>query len=225
MDEKLYRCREVVKSLLNGRELEIPVISQHPEHQKHYRALRAQGHTHAEAETIADDLWQTRWYEEFVVVADRNGAFIRIPVYSKDKKIQAAYQYLRQMGESHNSADMTITRQGPRIGLCDTTLLRTPIMHGNQFLRNPQGGEIARKKAEAAGVSTTGKFYHPGIATELYDPEAWVGSISDIQDVCKRRGWNFKYQDGEMKIQATADFSQDIPKQYRAKKRKKKVAA
>src|SRR5690349_6003192 len=117
MDEKLYAKREVIK--VGGREVEIPVISTHPEHQAPYREARQEGVAHEEAERYADNKWQTRWYAEWVIIYDQDGKHMQVPRYSQDKDVQEYYQYLRAIGESHNSADMAISRRGPLIGLCD----------------------------------------------------------------------------------------------------------
>lgn len=45
-----------------------------------------------------------------------------------------------------------------------------------------------KAKAEAAGVSTTGKHYYGSLADELGDPSAWVGSDSEAIATAKRKG-------------------------------------
>ncbi len=102
------------------------------------------------------------------------------------------------------------------IGLCDTHMLRDAYKTRESFddPHDQKRTEIYRKKAEAAGVSTTGKWYHPGLAVELGDPMAWVGSISDIKDVCKMRGWDVTYSEGELKIKHNVDMSKTLKEQY-----------
>lgn len=63
--------------------------------------------------------------------------------------------------------------------------------NGNQFEKTPDVGDDYRAKAEAAGVSTTGKIYLSGLARFSGDPEAWVSDRGDVQRaVEKRPGWS-----------------------------------
>lgn len=102
------------------------------------------------------------------------------------------------------------------IGLCDTAMLRSAYKTRDSFddPTDQKRTELYRKKAAEAGVSTTGKWYHPGLAVELGDPKAWVGSISDIMDVCKMRGWEASYSEGELKIKQNGDLSMSLKEQY-----------
>jgi len=106
------------------------------------------------------------------------------------------------------------------IGLCDTHMLRDAL--GSRAELDRKGdrdrSDLYARKAKEAGVSTTGKWYHPGLALEVGDPMAWVGSISDIKEVCKQRGWNTKYEDGEIKIEMPADLGLTPKEQFGAKK-------
>jgi hypothetical protein len=45
-----------------------------------------------------------------------------------------------------------------------------------------------KRKAEAAGVSTSGKHYYGSLATRPGDPEAWCGSADDAIATAKRKG-------------------------------------
>jgi len=213
MDEKLYSKRRVI--FIDGREREVPVVHNNPEYQKVYEEYRQAGHVHSEALFAAHDASQTKYYEHFVVVARHDGRLIKIPVYSHDPDIQGKYKRLRQMGESHNSADMVVTGQSPGLGLTDTALLKYDLLHNQFSHKDSQArGDALAEEARKLGISTTGKFYHPGIAAKWGDPEAWVGSIDDIKDVCKRRKWTFDISEGEMKIGVRADLGKPLEKQF-----------
>lgn len=79
-------------------------------------------------------------------------------------------------------------------------------------------GELLRKNARKAGISTAGKWYDPSLALEVGDPMALVGSIEDIKEVCKLRGWNTRMVDGELKVEIPADLSKNAKEQFRSKK-------
>jgi len=213
MNEKLYAKRQVIK--IDGREVEIPVVHPNPMYQGIYVEFRQAGKTHAEAEYEAEDASQTKYYETFTVVVRHDGKFIKIPIYSDDEEVQTRYMQLRQMGETHNGADLVITRKTAVIGLCDTVLLKSDLIVSQFSHKDSQArGDALAEKARAMGISTTGKFYHPGIAVEFGDPRAWVGSISDIKEVCKDRNWSFDIKDNEMKIGVRCDLAQTLQAQF-----------
>ncbi len=62
--------------------------------------------------------------------------------------------------------------------------------NGNQFEKRPAHGDAYKKKANAAGVSTTGKVYLSGLAEEPGDPRAWVSGRGDVRRLLEERGWN-----------------------------------
>lgn len=215
MNEKLYSKRTSVR-LDNGMEIEIPVITNNKDRQELYASYRQRGMPHGDAETLVEDDRQTQFYTNFVAVARHDGIFIKIPVYSDDPEKQQKYAHLRQMGESHNSAEAAIEKGSPLIGLCDTNLLKYDLLH-NQFAakkNDDERGDALAEKARSMGISTKGKFYHPGIAAEYGDPRAWVGSIGDIQQVCKDRGWDFNIRDNNMQIGVKADMSKTLAQQF-----------
>lgn len=214
MNEKLYAKRETVRTDA-GDEIDIPVVSSFSSHQKLYRELRLAGKSHEDAEAAYEDERQTAHYESFLIIARNDGKLIKVPHYSDDPEIQTAYESLRAAGESHNSADMTITRQGPSIGLCDTTLLRSSLLY-NQYDDSDDVGKLIKKRAKEAGISTTGKFYHPGLACSLGDPTALVGSIDDIKYRAKERGWSCDVKEGNLKLGIPADLSRNISQQVPA---------
>ncbi len=67
--------------------------------------------------------------------------------------------------------------------------------------------KILTDEAKRRGVSTTGKWYDPQLATYEGDPMAWVGSIADVKAVCKIRGWECIFRDGRYEIKIPLDMS------------------
>jgi len=217
MNEKLYSKKSCVR-LDDGTEIEIPVITNNKDRQELYAHYRASGIAHDEAERIVEDDRQTQYFMEFVMVARHDGVFIKIPVVYADER-QDKYKMLRQIGESHNSAESAISKSSATIGLCDTNLLKYDLLH-NQFAakkNDDQRGDALAESARKAGISIQGKFYHPGLAVEYGDKRAWVGSISDIKQVCKDRNWDFAIRDGNMQIGVKADLSKSLAQQYGSK--------
>lgn len=100
------------------------------------------------------------------------------------------------------------------IGICDTNMLRDAYKSRFDFDDQTDfRGDLYAKKAKAAGVDTTGRWYLPSLAIEVGDPFAWVGSINEIKEKCQMRGWAFSITDGEIKIGIPADISKPIAQQ------------
>lgn len=59
--------------------------------------------------------------------------------------------------------------------------------NGKQFQNNPGLGNFYRSKAKAAGVSTVGRVYEPGIARYAGDPQAWIEGTGDLLRVARER--------------------------------------
>jgi len=97
------------------------------------------------------------------------------------------------------------------IGICDTNLLRDSLKSRYDFDdKSDDRGPLYAAKAKAAGVDTTGRWYHPGLAVELGDPMAWVGSMDEIKERCKLRGWEYSIVDGEIRIGIPSDLSKPL---------------
>lgn len=215
MDERLYPKHQTIR--IDDADVLVPVVSNNPDRQELYSNYRQSGLTHADAESLVEDIRQTQYYEKFVGVVRHDGRLIQIPIYSEDQAIQKKYMTLRQIGESHNSADMAITGKGPGLGLTDSVLLSYDLLH-NQFsapLEDLRGDALA-KEAKQRGISTTGKFYHPMLATHFGDAEAWVGSIDEIKQRCKRLGWECSIKGGELEIIQKADINKKVAEQFTA---------
>lgn len=103
------------------------------------------------------------------------------------------------------------------IGLCNTNMMKHALRSVDIF-DDPTDptGQILMKKAKAAGISTAGKWYDPSLALEVGDPHALVGSMEDIKEVCKMRGWTSKIEDGNLKLGVPADLSKTPMQQFGA---------
>lgn len=106
---------------------------------------------------------------------------------SDDPEIQAAYEQMREAGESHMIADLLAHRKTP----ASRTDREFTLGHcnGNQFAGNPVAGNYYNRVAKEAGVSTTGKQYLGQLAKYPGDPRAWVSSRGDVAKICKENGW------------------------------------
>lgn len=108
------------------------------------------------------------------------------PGVSHDTRIQNRYVELRMNGQSHNMAEVLATRSFP--GTRTDREFQLGRCNGNQFEDTPARGNWYRQAAESRGVSTTGKFYHDGLAQYPGDPLAWVSDRSDVLRVARERG-------------------------------------
>lgn len=88
------------------------------------------------------------------------------------------------------------------IGICETSFQRDFGSKGDYLEKcsDPiRRGELLAA-AKRAGKSTYGKNWNPALATSMTDPDAWVGSMDDIQRVCKKRGWRYGVKDGNVDV-------------------------
>ena len=117
---------------------------------------------------------------------------MKYPLVSHEPEIQAAYEDLRERGQSHNMADMLAHAEPPSLGSTDQGFLKGHVC-GNQFERTPATrfmGDHYAKKAQAAGVNITGKIYLRGLANFPGDPEAWVSDRHDVKKLLEKRNWS-----------------------------------
>lgn len=94
-------------------------------------------------------------------------------------------------------ADMLASGRPPRGKTDDTFLAIQDNCNGKQFERQPGVGDLYRRRARAAGVSTTGKVYLSALAEYPGDPHAWVAGRGDVRRRCEERGWGC---DGAVKV-------------------------
>jgi hypothetical protein len=96
------------------------------------------------------------------------------------------YMTCRAEGTAHRLAIVLATGQFP--GVRTDVEFNRGRCNGNQFERCPGLGDYYRRAAEAAGVSTTGKYYSAALAEYPGDPEAWVADRHDVLAVARRKG-------------------------------------
>lgn len=113
------------------------------------------------------------------------------PFVSDVESVQAHYELCRQNGCAHALAEMLATRTFPGTKGTDRSFMQGRMHQtgGQQFEHLPQwmGQEYVRK-ALAAGVNPTGKWYSGGLARFPGDPKAWVDGLSDVKRVAEERG-------------------------------------
>jgi hypothetical protein len=108
------------------------------------------------------------------------------PVVGRDIRVQARYIRMRMNGQSHRMAEMLATRSFP--ALRTDTEFNKGRCNGNQFEGCPARGDWLRAQAEAAGVSTTGKYYSSALAEYPGDPRAWISDRGDVLRVARENG-------------------------------------
>jgi hypothetical protein len=122
------------------------------------------------------------------------------------------YLEMRLGGQSHKFAEMMATRSFPAIRT--DSEYNKGRCNGNQFEAVPGLGNLLRKQAEAAGVSTTGKYYCHGLAEYPGDPEAWVGGRGDVLAVAKKKGMSVQgsveYTHPERAPMADVEIADDL---------------
>lgn len=84
-------------------------------------------------------------------------------------------------------AEMFAARQPPGTRGTDRAFLEGRE-NGKQFEREPHVGDRYRRMAKRAGVETTGRIYHPGLASRPGDPNAWIADTSDLLKKCQQQG-------------------------------------
>ena len=131
---------------------------------------------------------------------------IDYPKISDDQQAQAFYEAMRANGESHNMAKLLALRQAPS-SVTDRELFLGHC-NGSQFSADTHSGDVYKRKAERAGVSTTGKVYLSSLALEPGDPKAWVNGRGDIKRLCEERNFNCE---GIVKHKATVEKRPSVP--------------
>lgn len=94
-------------------------------------------------------------------------------------------------------------------GLTDTAYNRG-YCNGNQFADDQETGDFMRRRAEKAGVSTTGKVYRHALAEYPGDPQAWTSGLDDARALCRRKGWKHEVKDGVLACQKDLNLPREI---------------
>ena len=109
---------------------------------------------------------------------------ILFPIISRDLVTQARYENMRLAGESHKMAEMLATRTFP--GLKTDAIFNEGKFSGDSGKIGSQQLWL-KEQAEAAGVSTSGKWYCSGLASFPGDPTAWVGDRGDVLRIAREK--------------------------------------
>lgn len=150
--------------------IEFPVVSSVDRIQSHYESERLAGLDHDHA--IVNVYW---------------ASFGPLPDGLKTLPQRQRYREMRVAGESHNMAEMLATRSFPG--------LRTDAIF-NEGRFSSDAGKVGpeqlwlKQQAEAAGVSTNGKWYCRGLASFPGDPTAWVSDRGDVLRVAREKNMN-----------------------------------
>lgn len=134
------------------------------------------------ADTLAHDLSVIDAHPDLY----REGPFRA--VNQAETRRAARYIQCRLNGCSHRLAEMLAARKFPALKTDST--FNAGRCNGNQFEDVPGLGDHYKKIAEAAGVSTTGKYYCSGLADFPGDPTAWVSDRGDVLRVAREKNLN-----------------------------------
>lgn len=107
-----------------------------------------------------------------------------LPTVSTDLDVQFRYARMRFSGESHNMAEMLATRTFP--GVKTDAVFNNGKFSGDSGKIGPQQLWL-KQQAEAAGVSTNGKWYCSGLADFPGDPTAWIDSRNDVLRIAETK--------------------------------------
>jgi len=98
--------------------------------------------------------------------------------------VQHHYYMMVAKGESPRFAAMCAMRKAPETRYSDRTFNASRQEHMNGMLDWQR--EAYLKMAKRAGIATQGKYYVGGLGRPT-DPEAWVSTVDDVKEVCKRK--------------------------------------
>lgn len=157
----------------------LPFVSSDPQIQARYEEMRLDGQSHEVAFSSVAKLKARRSLsltafqdDKFTVEGPR--------IVSSDFGTQVAYWRMRHAGQSHNMAEMLATRRFP--GVKTDSVFNEGKFSGEAGRCGPQQLWL-QQQADAAGVSTNGKWYCSGLARFPGDPKAWVGDRGDVARV------------------------------------------
>ena len=119
---------------------------------------------------------------EGIIVDPKDVNPILFPIVSSDLVVQARYENMRLDGQSHNMAEMLATRSFP--GVKTDAVVNEGKFSGDRGKVGPHQLWL-KQQAEAAGVSTAGKWYCSGLASFPGDPTAWVGDRGDVLRIAR----------------------------------------
>ena len=121
---------------------------------------------------------------EGIIVDPKDVNPIVFPIVSNDLVTQARYENMRLDGQSHNMAEMLATRSFP--GVKTDAVFNEGKFSGDMGKVGPHQLWL-KLQAEAAGISTAGKWYCSGLASFPGDPTAWVGDRGDVLRIAREK--------------------------------------
>ena len=104
------------------------------------------------------------------------------PSISQNPSQQAAYEAMREDGQSHKMAEMLASRRIPGVRTDATFMAKQRVLR-------PKLPASYYRKAREAGVNTDANVWCGDIARFPGDPEAWVDGRGDVKRACEREGW------------------------------------
>lgn len=117
-------------------------------------------------------------YDEFFAL-DAEACDLTGDLYARDR-----YVAMRLAGQSRGMASVLATRSFP--GIKTDAIFNEGKFSGDAGRVGPEE-QWLRAQAEAAGVSTNGKWYCRGLADFPGDPTAWVGDRGDVLRIAEAK--------------------------------------
>lgn len=134
-------------------------------------------------EDVILDGWDEWSAEQKQAYSDFVGTFPTI-ADGNNWHVQLRYVEMRLAGESHNMAEMLATRTFP--GVKTDAVFNEGKFSSDSGIHGAEQTWL-RARAEAAGVSTNGKWYCRGLASFPGDPTAWVGDRGDVLRIAREK--------------------------------------
>ncbi len=94
------------------------------------------------------------------------------------------YLTMRSEGMTHRLAEALATRKFPGIKGSNSNFM------AGTHAQDTQLDHYRYMAAQDQGIDTNGKRYLSSLARWPGDAEAWIGSLDEVVDVVRRRGWN-----------------------------------
>jgi hypothetical protein len=129
-------------------------------------------------------------------------------------EVQEFYRSMVANGQSPRFAIMAALHKAPDTRHTDRTF--TASRHKNFEAMSPKIRARYLELAKQAGISTQGKFYVGGLGRPT-DPMAWVSTVDDAKEVCKRKNLNAEglvshqaHEEPYKKVRMAPDIKQAI---------------
>ena len=111
---------------------------------------------------------------------------------SEDPSVQSHYERLMRTSKGNHEYALRIATQS--IGVPSPLYTNDQFWRGNRddgFGNDNRSRQFAKRKAEAAGVSTAGKRFCQELCPvgESFSPSAWVSDRDDVKKVCEQHGF------------------------------------